>query len=98
MRLLFVGSFIIGSILLLVKRQKMDPDECLRLCVIAIEGGWLEDAADHFYDLSDWLDMGGSEPKFFDEDPEAATRFYKGGFDEFCTYVEDAARPISQLL
>lgn len=75
--------------------NKMDPNECLRKLVVSIEGGWLDDAANHHYDLRCWLDTDGFEPRLFENYPELA-RSFDAGFDSFCAFVEDAEKPVSR--
>lgn len=72
----------------------MDPNKCLKNLIVSIEGGWIEDAADHFQNLSEWLDHGGLEPQLFLEDSTIQHQFY-AGFDEFCALIEDASSPVS---
>jgi hypothetical protein len=42
--------------------MSMDPNETLRLARIAFTEGRLEDAAQHYSDLDNWINQGGFPP------------------------------------
>lgn len=55
----------------------MDPDECLRLLLAALDEDDEEDAEEHAENLEEWLCRGGFEPALFENAPATKTLFWR---------------------